>query len=295
MSPRATLRVDEDVTARRSLVHIDDAGRRTCRFCLRASHLRWRQWLRRLQSKLRRPCSGPMAHRSRRTRGRPARGLLSAFFLCSASLAGWHEGRRLWGPTGSQERACLGHQRAYRQVTPAHGREGGQAYPQWAPNGRWIAYERFPNTTPEPTVLMVMRPDGSHKHEVARGKRGLQIGSWSPGSLRIVFSKTTAEGMAIVVARADGGGPLSSWVPARTACCPRCGRRGAGGSCTRCSRALGQSPGSSRSGPTGPGFGSWPAGRQRTRIPHGHPGGDGSPSSGARIRGPGCLSVRSTS
>ncbi len=86
---------------------------------------------------------------------------------------------------------------------------GEQGYPQWSPNGRWIAYERFPGKTSGLAILMVMRGDGTHRHEITRARQGLSIGSWSPDGKRIVYSssKPGAPGEATVIKTvATGGG-----------------------------------------------------------------------------------------
>lgn len=93
-----------------------------------------------------------------------------------------------------------------KKVTGSH---STQAYPQWSPNGRWIAYERYPKATRPRVILKAMHPDGSAKHVISKAKEGLQIGSWAPDSRRIVFTRYISHGSdqwsELEIARLGGG------------------------------------------------------------------------------------------
>jgi Tol biopolymer transport system component len=86
------------------------------------------------------------------------------------------------------------------------------AWPQWSPDGRWLAYQ---GNLAHDWVIGVMRPDGSELHSVAQA-----IGfSWSPDSTSIAY--TAGRGISAVnvitgerrqlVRHANAGNP--SWSP----------------------------------------------------------------------------------
>lgn len=83
-------------------------------------------------------------------------------------------------------------------------------YFRWSPDGRWIAY-----ADPAFTRILVVRPDGSHRHLAISGISPRSGGfgqpdfSWAPEGDRIAFIARSHRGLAVVVERIDGTGRRS--------------------------------------------------------------------------------------
>jgi TolB protein len=69
-----------------------------------------------------------------------------------------------------------------RRVTPFH-RSQVMEYPDWSPDGRWIAYDRAGDCCLKTGVWLV-RPNGTDRHRVTRTES--RHPSWSPDGRRLV-------------------------------------------------------------------------------------------------------------
>ena len=72
--------------------------------------------------------------------------------------------------------------------------------PTWSPDGRWIAYADTSSNPAGNDDLFVVRPDGSHRHRVARN---VGLFAWSPDGRRLAFSGHFRD---VGVVGADGRG-----------------------------------------------------------------------------------------
>lgn len=77
----------------------------------------------------------------------------------------------------------------------------GDAYPDWSPDGQWIAY-----TSSElgPMQIFIIRTDGTGKTLVSNGKGYDLSPAWSPDGMKIAFSSTRNENSDIYVINVDG-------------------------------------------------------------------------------------------
>jgi Tol biopolymer transport system component len=111
-----------------------------------------------------------------------------------------YRSRRLSDGTGLDIFTARPNGRRLRRLT----RDGGSVLPSWSPDGRRIAFQRFPPRGGR--EVWVMEADGTHKRRIARGGQP----TWSPDGRLIAFGAGARPGRGIgarlYVVRPDGTG-----------------------------------------------------------------------------------------
>ena len=98
------------------------------------------------------------------------------------------------------------------QITNTEGGAYGTGRPVWSPDGSQIAFTRFRDLDPAPTVsnvdteLLVVNSDGSGQIIVADTQGDDHSPVWSPDGTRIAFHHSTQSTTKILVVNADGSG-----------------------------------------------------------------------------------------
>lgn len=69
---------------------------------------------------------------------------------------------------------------------------GGDKYPEWSPDGKWIAFSRYDGES-DAFHLYLVRPDGSYLRRLSGGRLSAMAPSWSPDSRHIAFQGWTDE------------------------------------------------------------------------------------------------------
>ena len=98
------------------------------------------------------------------------------------------------------------------QITNTEGGAYGTGRPVWSPDGSQIAFTRFRDLDPAPTVsnidteLLVVNSDGTGQMIVANTQGDDHNPVWSPDGARIAFHHSTQSTTKILVVNADGSG-----------------------------------------------------------------------------------------
>lgn len=108
------------------------------------------------------------------------------------------------GPVAGQGYAIFSVDVDGTDVTQLSGASALSYYPDWSPNGKWIAYARNPFGGPGLHRIYVMRSNGHGAHVVARAGKALRAPTWSPDGTRIAYLQASQDGQRIVSIRRTG-------------------------------------------------------------------------------------------
>jgi Tol biopolymer transport system component len=79
---------------------------------------------------------------------------------------------------------------------------GYATWPDWSPDGRWIAY--WSNNGGDVPGIWAMKWDGSDRHLLYATPHGVAAIAWSPNGRRIAFSVSVSSESRLMVMRSDG-------------------------------------------------------------------------------------------